>query len=298
MPYAFRKLGKIGKDISGRVEDNRIIDANKGWPGHLPPPEDFAIEKTEDEELKKKIFEADAAHAQRANIFSSVEDLFDDEILILNDIVLDRVPTTAISISYSSDIFVSETIRTSAPSVSTGGRQDIAIELNLVFPPGKQQTVVLRRLMAEITNHPFVFIWNKKIRNSLSISDGENTIFVLENGAIRSLNNQPGSIALDLTLHYFNHRPFSNHFLFNTYLFGQSPQADKPNTFTRIEPGNNDSDYSEYEDMSKDLLNKHDIVFQTYSSKLMQNKQEDPQPWEIKYDPKEIIYHNSLLFFL
>ncbi len=187
-------------------------------------------------------------------------ELFPDEFLIINDISFTSVPTAAISLESPTDVFVGETIRSQAPVISSEGRQDLLLKLSLPFKPGEEQTVKLRRLMAELTKHPLVFIYNNKVRKSLGIDGIETTMFILESGSLRSTSDTPGTIVLDLLLHYFNYKPFSNHFYYNTKLNGVSIDR---NRFQVAEPINiteltsfESSDYSlryETEKVLKDI---------------------------------------------
>lgn len=144
---------------------------------------------------------------------------FPDDFLIINDIVLVDVSTTAIGIESNNDVLVAETLRSRAPIVSTKGNQNITISITLEFPPGPQQSYKLRRLVSELQYQPLIYIYNGKIRKSVGVSDpSENTIFILETATLRSDSNNVGTIILDMTLHFFNYKPFSNHFWYNTDL--------------------------------------------------------------------------------
>lgn len=144
---------------------------------------------------------------------------FPDDFLMINDIVMAGVPTTAISISSNNDVIVAETLRSRSPIVSTRGNQNITVSISLAFAPGEEQSYKLRRLVSELQYQPLTYIYNGKIRKSLNITDpSENTIFILETATMRSDAQYTGSIILDLTFHYFNYKPFSNHFWYNTRL--------------------------------------------------------------------------------
>ena len=150
----------------------------------------------------------------------TLKGLFPDDFLIINDIILADVPTSAISIESTNDVFVAETLRSSSPVVSTKGNQSVTLNISLVFPPGGDtQSSKLRRLVSELQYHPLVYIYNGKIRKALNIEDASsNIIFIFETGTLRSDSEHVGSIILDMTLHYFNYKPFSNHFWYNTNL--------------------------------------------------------------------------------
>jgi hypothetical protein len=153
---------------------------------------------------------------------------FPDDFLIINDVVISGIPTTAVSIESSNDVVVAETLRSRSPVVSTKGTQSIMVNISLVFPPGQEQSYKLRRLISELQHHPLLYVYNGKIRKSLNIVDpSENTIFVLETATMRSDSEHTGSIILDMTLHYFNYKPFSHHFWYNTELPWTKPTKEQ-----------------------------------------------------------------------
>jgi uncharacterized protein YcbK (DUF882 family) len=144
---------------------------------------------------------------------------FPDDFLIINDIVLANVPTTAVGIESNNDVIVAETLRSRAPVVSTKGNQSIVASISLVFPTGREQSYKLRRLVSELQYQPLLYIYNGKIRKSLGVTDpSENTMFILETATMRSDPENVGSIILDMTVCYFNYKPFSHHFWYNTDL--------------------------------------------------------------------------------
>lgn len=192
------------------------------WPG------DLNISRGEknitDEDFNATKFTPDPSQSKnivsQADIFKSAVDkeTFPDDFLIINDVYLTNVPTASISMSSPTDVFVAETLRTSAPVVASKGRQDFIVNLSLPFKPGEAQQEKLRRIIAEITKNPFTFIYNNKIRKALNIDEFESLIFVVEAGALRSTTETVGLIILDLTMHLFNYKPFSKHFYYNAYL--------------------------------------------------------------------------------
>jgi len=155
------------------------------------------------------------------SVFSSTSlSMFPDSYLILNDIVLTGVPTAAISIEAAADVFVGETVRSQAPVIDSEGRQDLILRLSLSFPPGEAQANKLKRLVAEASKHPFIFVYNNDIKQKLDLGESDTTIFVLEAATLRSTTGTVGLIVLDMQLHYFNYKPFSNHFYYNARLPG------------------------------------------------------------------------------
>lgn len=147
--------------------------------------------------------------------------LFPDDLIIINDITLSDIPVQVYNLESQNDVFVGETLRTKAPIISSKGRQSFSFYLSLVFPPGSAQSIKLRRVIAEITKNPLVYIYNNKIRNALGIKDPSiSSIFIVESGTLRNAAGSVGPIVLDLNIHYFNYKPFSNHFWFNAKMPG------------------------------------------------------------------------------
>jgi hypothetical protein len=144
---------------------------------------------------------------------------FPDDFLILNDIVMSDIPTNSVSLDSEGGVMVAETLRSRAPVVSATGVQDIILHIVLSFNEGESEFAKLRRLIGELQHHPLVYIYNNKVRKSLGISDPTiTTMFILESGTLRPDPDTVGVIVLDLTLHYFNYKPFSHHFWYNTNL--------------------------------------------------------------------------------
>jgi len=170
--------------------------------------------------LEQEIEEAISKDTKLATKFSF--NTFSDDFLIINDVFLYNVPTASISIRSQTDVFVGETLRTRAPVISTEGRQDFILNLSLVFNPGREQTEDLRRLISELSRHPLVFIFNNKVRKSIGVGEFDTTMFILEAGTLRSSSESVGAVVLDLQMHYFNHKPFSNNFFFNAKMPGIS----------------------------------------------------------------------------
>jgi intein/homing endonuclease len=154
---------------------------------------------------------------------------FADSFLIINDVILTDVPTDAIGIESECGTTVAETLRSRAPIVSSNGIQDMTLTLTLAFQARPTPMRKLHRLVSELQHHPLVYVYNGKVRKSLGISDASvTTMFILETAGLRNDSNQVGTTILDLTLHYFNYRPFSNHFWYNTRLPWLNRAATEP----------------------------------------------------------------------
>jgi len=157
-----------------------------------------------------------------------------DSFLIINDIYFTNIPLTSINYESLGDVFIGETLRSSAPVIDSEGRQDFVLHLSLPFPPGEAQAIKLKRLMAELTQHPLVYIYNNDIKRKLGIEESETTMFILESGSLRSTTETVGLIILDLQLHYYNYKPFSKHFYFNAKLPGFITKTDDMQTSINV----------------------------------------------------------------
>lgn len=169
-------------------------------------------------------------------IFDSIGSFkaFPDSFLIINDLYFPNVPLSSINYESPGDVFVGETLRSPAPVVESEGRQDFILHLSLPFPPGDSQAIQLKRLMAELTQHPLIYIYNNDIKKKLGVPEDETTMFILESGSLRSTMETVGLVILDLQLHYYNYKPFSKHFYFNATLPGFSKQQDETQVSTSI----------------------------------------------------------------
>lgn len=195
-------------EYSQDVPQGSIYDQMPNGFGEGPIPDEWTAGTKNDIRTAKSFFRQDAEGRS-----------FPDDFLIINDIVMAGIPTTAVQVSSNNDVIVAETLRSRSPIVSTRGNQNITIGISLAFPPGEEQSYKLRRLVSELQYQPLTYIYNGKIRKSLNIEDpSENTIFILETATMRSDSQHVGTIILDLTFHYFNYKPFSNHFWYNTRL--------------------------------------------------------------------------------
>jgi len=187
------------------------------------------------EQRAETIESLNAKRPPKAIFASSNFNSFPDDYLIINDTYLTDVPVAAISMSSPTDVFVGETIRSQSPVISSEGRQDCILRLSLAFPPGEAQQVKLRRIMSQITRHPFVFVHNNNIKQKLALGEFDTTIFVLEAASLRSTAGTVGLIMLDMQLHYFNHRPFSKNFYYNAKLPGYSKEPENASTYKDTE---------------------------------------------------------------
>ena len=163
--------------------------------------------------------------------FKSIFDnnLFPDDFLILNDIVLSDIPTTAITLANENGVFITETLRSKNAIVVPNNAQNISLSLSLAFDTSNDHLNKLHRLLSVIQVHPLTYIYNNKIRKSLSIPSDQSTIFILEHGNLRNSTEVIGGYLLDLQFNYFNYKPFSNHFWYNASLPGNQSARGKFN---------------------------------------------------------------------
>lgn len=147
----------------------------------------------------------------------------DPDFLVINDVPIIGASIDSISVQTDPDIFVAETMRSSAPIIQSHGTGLDMVNISLSFPQGDPQVKYLRRIVAESIKHPFIFVENQKIRQALAVED-ETMIFALHNGSIRSAAGQTGVVHLDLQLARFNYKPFSKHFWYNSDLPGSDAQ--------------------------------------------------------------------------
>lgn len=208
-----------------------MTDYNKKEFSFLPDewssfePEQSIQEETNTTEALKEEYSKDVI----IDNFKSVVKFstFPDDFLIINDVSLVNIPTTGINIQSKTDVLVAETIRTPAPVISSKGRQDFILNISLAFKPGEEQQVILKRILASLTNNPFTYIFNNRIKKALQADEFEQTIFALETGTLRSTAETVGLVILDLTFHYCNYKPFSNNFYYNGYFAGNQINSDQ-----------------------------------------------------------------------
>lgn len=195
--------------IAAHVEDVKLKKILPSGLGQVEFPKETELPKLTGE------YQAEFPLYSDLKVYS---DIFGEDFFIINDLPLAGIPATYMNFNSSHDAFVAETLRSKAPVVTTKGIQNWTLKVGFVFPAGEEQSITLRRLVAEISKNPLIYIYNIRIRKALGIPDEDNinTIFILESGNIRNAPDQPGALVLDLQLHLFNYKPFSNHFWYNT----------------------------------------------------------------------------------
>jgi len=149
-----------------------------------------------------------------------------DDLVVINDLLFDDVPLTAIGTESIHDTMVSETLRNRSSIVVSKGNRTFRLSITLVFDPGRESQQKLHRLMSQITKNPLTFIYNPVIKQRMNISLDETTMFMLENGNIRNSAQNTGNIVLDLHFTYFNYKPFTSSFMYNSKLKGYTPNRD------------------------------------------------------------------------
>lgn len=195
-------------------------------------PEDFkfSISPSEKEKLAKKTaiaqtygeFDLETGELVKAGEEQIRRGVLEDaksDFLIINDVPISGAAVSSISIQTDADVFIAETLRTSSPIIEPKGTGLDVVTISLSFPNGKAQSVFLKRIVAEIIRHPFIFIENTKIRDAIGYGT-KTMIFALHSASLRSGGEAVGLIFLDLQLSIFNYKPFSNHYWYNSVLPG------------------------------------------------------------------------------
>ena len=191
--------------------------------------EDWEYQTTIDEAAAKDIEQTEVTkpieYTKSTNTLAQSQ-VFPDNVLIINDVFLYGIPTTAIKIEKPTDVFVGETLRTASPNIHSTGRQTPALYLSLLFNSQEDHLKKLHRIISVLRRHPFAFIHNNKIAREVGIHEFETTIFALETGTLRSVEGAVGVIALDLSFKLFNYKPFSNHHWYSGRLFKETPLSE------------------------------------------------------------------------
>lgn len=195
-------------------------------------PEDFKfyVSPSEKEKLVKKVaiaqtygeFDTETGELIRAGEEQIRRGVLEDaksDFLIINDVPISGAAVSSISVHTDADISIVETLRTSSPIIEPKGTGLDVVTISLAFPNGKAQSVFLKRIVAEIIRHPFVFIDNIKIRDAIGYGT-KTMIFALHSASLRSGGEAVGVIFLDMQLSIFNYKPFSNHYWYNSVLPG------------------------------------------------------------------------------
>lgn len=123
-------------------------------------------------------------------------------------------PPTAIRIDKQNINFKWQTLRTTASQKVTSGHANARITMALYFVGERAINTGLRRLIATFKALPFVFIENKFIRSNLSPNSPTTMACSLVNMTIRTEQNLPDTLVVDLDLQWFNYRPYSAGFWF------------------------------------------------------------------------------------
>lgn len=190
-------------------------------------------------------------------LFSSLKsygDIFGQDFFIINDIPLAGIPSIDYSFDSENDTLIAETLRSKSPIVTSKGTQNWTLNINFVFKPGDEQKVTLRRLVGELSRNPIVYIYNRRVREALGIPDEDNinTMFILENAQLVNAAGGVGDIVLALKMHFFNYKPFSNHFWFNSRM----PNYKRPEGLNTVSKKKKLLDTTGYEDSAYRLNNE------------------------------------------
>ncbi len=128
----------------------------------------------------------------------------------------DLTPPTSIRIDKDMVNYKWHTLRTSEVQKVTSGHSTARIYLSLYFVGLEAINNGLRRLLAVFNGLPFVYIENSFIRNNLVPAEKEqrNMACSLVSIAVRTEPQTPNVLVADLTLLWFNYKPFATDFHF------------------------------------------------------------------------------------
>ena len=180
-----------------------------------PPQAQFENKKNEELEEAFKILKA-----SQLTYIDKLSEMGTDTLQI-HDLIFAMpeklTPPTSIRIDKDMINYRWHTLRTSEVQKVTSGHSTARIYLSLYFVGKDAINSGLRRLLAVFNGLPFVYIENSFIRNNLAPkNDNEkrNMACSLVNIAVRTVPQTPNVLAADLTLLWFNYRPFATDFWF------------------------------------------------------------------------------------
>jgi hypothetical protein len=173
------------------------------------------------EHNKKQDFEAIFKELRETQLtYSDKIPEFGLDSLQINDLIFampkSLTPPTAIRIDKDMINYRWHTLRTNEVQKVTSGHSNARIHLSLYFVGLDAINSGLRRLLAVFDALPFVFVENSFIRKNLtSAGDGEsNMACSLVSIAVRTEPQTPNVLVADLTLLWFNYKPFATNFWF------------------------------------------------------------------------------------
>ena len=197
------KVVRDVKDAIGEMEKEKARKAEKA-----------AASKALDDQRKKRQEEINKQHV------TYTEDLIKEGIdsLEINTVRFamptELTPPTAIRIDKQNINFKWQTLRTTASQKVTSGHANARITMALYFVGDKAINTGLRDLIATFKALPFVFIENRFIRSNLSPNSPATMACSLVNMTVRTEQNLPDTLVVDLDLQWFNYRPYSAGFWF------------------------------------------------------------------------------------
>jgi hypothetical protein len=180
------------------------------------PQAQFANEKRQEMELVfKKLRESQLSYIDKIPEMGL-------DTLQIHDLIFalprDLTPPTSIRIDKDMINYKWHTLRTSEVQKVTSGHSTARIYLSLYFVGLKAINSGLRRLLAVFNGLPFVYVENSFIRNNLAPSgdkeEKRNMACSLVNISVRTEPQAPNVLVAELTLLWFNYRPFATNFWF------------------------------------------------------------------------------------
>lgn len=135
------------------------------------------------------------------------------ELMKINDISF-LVGPRSISVQKENLSYKFQVLRENGGTKIPSGHGMAVAHLSIPIPP--QDLLKLHRLLIQIKRNPFVFVENRLLRQQLvpHWSLEQNMAFTISNGVLQTTAGSPNLFNLELTLQFFNYRPFAENFLF------------------------------------------------------------------------------------
>ena len=156
-------------------------------------------------------------------LYTASRSLEGADTLQINDLIfsMPRVTTPPVAIRIDKKIlnYKWHTLRTSGSQKRSSGHSSITISFSLYFVGQEAINQGLRRLLVSFESTPFVYIENSFIRTNIIGSTKSDVIANSMACSLLSMNvhtvpQLPDVLVADVTLLWFNYKPFSPHFLF------------------------------------------------------------------------------------
>lgn len=204
---------KLEKPLAAAINASLAAIGGAGAAG--VPQAQFANQKRQEMEEAFK-----ALQASQLTYIDKIPEMGRDTLQI-SDLIFampkELTPPTSIRIDKDMINYRWHTLRTSKVQKVTSGHSTARIYLSLYFVGISAINNGLRRLLATFSGLPFVYVENSFIRNNLAPKNDtqkRNMACSLVNIAVRTVPQTPNVLVADLTLLWFNYRPFATDFWF------------------------------------------------------------------------------------